>query len=140
MLEDFMKTRSRGLRDFSSDDILSALGLSRRQSAFDAAIPVGLAFVAGLAAGAGAALLLAPKSGRETRQDIANKASELSAGISTKASELSSKASELTAGISNKASELTGRATSAVNEIASEVRAALPHDATRSVGGTNRTS
>jgi hypothetical protein len=118
MLDDFMKTRSRALRDFSSDDILSALGLSRRSSPIDAAIPTALAFVAGLAAGAGVALLLAPKSGREVRQDI-----------------------------SNKASELSGRLTSSASELASDVRNALPlgdsqrgnADPSRALG-TNRTS
>jgi YtxH-like protein len=117
MLDEFIKNRSRALRDFSSDDILSALGLERRSSSLDAAIPTALAFVAGLAAGAGVALLLAPKSGRETRQDL-----------------------------SNKASELTGRLTSSASEIATDVRNALPlndsrtADASRALGGTNRTS
>jgi hypothetical protein len=125
MLDEFIKTRSRALRDFSSDDILSALGLERRSTAVEAAIPTALAFVAGLAAGAGVALLLAPKSGREVRQDISNRASELT----------------------SKASELTGRLASSANELATDVRNALPigesapknADATRSLG-TNRTS
>jgi gas vesicle protein len=130
MLDDFMKSKTRA---FSSDDILNALGLARRPTAYDSAMPVGLAFIAGLAAGAGAALLLAPKSGRETRQDLANAAAQLT-----------NKATEL----SNKATELTGRLTSAASEVASDVRAALPlgeserrnADATRTLGGTNRTS
>jgi len=119
MLDDFMKTKTRALREFSSDDILNALGLSRKPTPFDAAIPTALAFVAGVAAGAGVALLLAPKSGREVRQDL-----------------------------SNKASELTGRLTSAASEVVSDVRNALPlgeserrnADPTRTLGGTNRTS
>lgn len=119
MLDEFIKNRSRALRDFSTDDILSALGLERRSSPIDAAIPTALAFVAGLAAGAGVALLLAPKSGREVRQDI-----------------------------SNKASELSGRFTSTATELASDVKNALPlgdsagrnADPTRSLTGSNRTS
>jgi hypothetical protein len=120
MLDDFMKTKTRALRDFSSDDILSALGLARQSSPIDAVIPTALAFVAGLAAGAGVALLLAPKSGREVRQDI-----------------------------SNKASELTGRLTTSATELATDVRNALPigasergnADPSRSLSGTtNRTS
>jgi uncharacterized membrane protein YebE (DUF533 family) len=118
MLDEFMKTRARALREFSSDDVLNALGLERRHTPLDNAIPTALAFVAGLAAGAGVALLLAPKSGREVRADI-----------------------------SNKASELTGKLASTANELASEVRGALPlqdserrnADPTRTLGG-NRTS
>jgi hypothetical protein len=119
MLDEFIKSRSRALRDFSSDDILDALGLARKSTPIDAAIPTALAFVAGLAAGAGVALLLAPKSGREVRQDL-----------------------------SNKASELTNKLTSSASEIASDVRSALPlseserrnADPTRTLSGTNRTS
>jgi YtxH-like protein len=127
MLDEFVRSRTRALRDFSSDDILDALGLARKQTPFDAAIPTALAFVAGAAAGAGLALLLAPKSGREMRADI-----------------------------SNKASEMTNRLTSTASEIASDVRNALPiggdgerrntESATRAIGGgamgtgSNRTS
>jgi hypothetical protein len=119
MLDEFMKTKARALRDFSSDDILNALGLERRHTALDAAMPAALAFVAGLAAGAGVALLLAPKSGREIRADI-----------------------------SNKASELTGKLTSTANELVSDVRSALPlqtsergnADPTRTLSGSTRTS
>lgn len=97
MLENLLKTKSRALRNLSSDDILSALGLERRSTVLDNALPSGLAFVAGLAAGAGIALLLAPKSGREIREDI-----------------------------SSKASELSGRLTSAASGVADDVRQALP--------------
>jgi len=129
MLDEFMKTRARALRDFSSDDILDALGLQRRQTPLDAAMPAALAFVAGLAAGAGVALLLAPKSGREVRADISNKASELTGKLTATAS------------------ELTGKLTSTANELVSDVRGALPQssergnaDPTRSLAGGNRTS
>jgi len=132
MLEDFLKPQRRSLRDFSSDDILSALGLERRHTAIDAAIPTALAFVAGAAAGAGIALLLAPKSGRETRQDLSNKATEL------------------TNRLTSTANELTSKLTSSANELVQDVRAALPTSqeerrnaettATRALGGTNRTS
>jgi gas vesicle protein len=137
MLDEFMKTRARAMRDFSSDDILSALGLERRHTALDAAIPTTLAFLAGAAAGAGLALLLAPKSGREVRADISNKATELTGRLTSAANE-----------ISNKATELTGRLTSTANEIAGEVRNALPSSQdserrnaeARPLSGTNRTS
>lgn len=88
MLDDIIRLKARALRDLSSDDILGALGLERRSTALDSALPTGLAFVAGLAAGAGLALLLAPKSGREIRDDISSKASELTGRLSTAASEV----------------------------------------------------
>jgi hypothetical protein len=87
MWDNILKSKTRAMRDFSADDILSALGLQRQRTPFDAALPTTLAFVAGAAAGAGIALLLAPKSGREMRQDISNKASELTKSLSTTASE-----------------------------------------------------
>jgi YtxH-like protein len=97
MLDELLRAKARSLRDINSDDLLSVLGLGRRTSAFDAALPTGLAFVAGFAAGAGVALLLAPKSGREMRQDL-----------------------------SNRASELSGKLTSAASDVADQVRHALP--------------
>jgi hypothetical protein len=121
MLDEFVKQRTRAMRDFSRDDILHALGLERRSTPIETAISTGIAFIAGAAAGAGLALLLAPKSGREMRADI-----------------------------SSKASEMTNRLTSTASEIATDVRNALPigdggdrrtaDAATRALGGTNRTS
>jgi hypothetical protein len=115
MWDQILKSRARSMRDFSTDDILSALGLQRQRTAFDAALPTTLAFVAGAAAGAGIALLLAPKTGREMRQDISNKASELTKSLSSTASEL-----------------------------AEDARAALPlseeRRAERSLAGSNRSS
>lgn len=129
MLDEFIKARSRALRDFSSDDILNALGLQRSSTTMDAAIPTALAFVAGAAAGAGIALLLAPKSGREMRQDI------------------SEKATELTQKLQQTANDLTSKLQSTATELTTEVRNALPvgdnsrnaDASTRSLGST-RTS
>jgi hypothetical protein len=92
MWDKILKTNTRGFRDLSSDDILSVLGLARRTTPLESATSTGLAFVAGLAAGAGIALLLAPKSGREVRQDISNRAQELSGRIGATASELAAEA------------------------------------------------
>jgi gas vesicle protein len=54
----------------SRDDILEALGLETRGSWIGAAAT---AFGIGLAIGAAGALLLAPKSGSELRDDLANR-------------------------------------------------------------------
>jgi hypothetical protein len=122
MWDEIFKNKARAMQDFSTDDILSALGLQRQRTMYDAALPTTLAFVAGAAAGAGIALLLAPKSGREMRQDISNKATELT----------------------NKATELTKSLTSTANELAEDARSALPlseeRRAERSLSGSNRST
>jgi YtxH-like protein len=121
MWDGIFKNKARAMQDFSTDDILSALGLQRQRTMYDAALPTTLAFMAGAAAGAGIALLLAPKSGREMRQDISNKATELT----------------------NKASELTKSLTSTANELAEDVRSASLSEerrADRSLSGSNRST
>jgi hypothetical protein len=123
MLDDIFRMKARSMRGLSSDDILAALGLERRHTALDDALPTGLAFVAGLAAGAGIALLLAPKSGREMRQDLSSRASELTNRIGASANELA-----------NEARSAIGMGTSGT----AETRA--PETTQRSLAGTNRTS
>lgn len=62
----------------AAEDIIRALGLhaTRRQSGGDIMPGVAL-FGAGLLVGAGLALLLAPTSGRELREEIVDRAGEL---------------------------------------------------------------
>ena len=88
MWDEILKSKARAMQDFSTDDILSALGLQRQRTPLDVAMSTTLSFLAGAAAGATAALLLAPKTGREMRRDISNKASELTRSLSSSASEL----------------------------------------------------
>jgi hypothetical protein len=58
------------LRDFSKDDVLSALGLTSKPSTSDRLLATLTIFGVGLLVGAGAALLLAPKSGEALRSDL----------------------------------------------------------------------
>jgi YtxH-like protein len=58
------------LRDFSKDDVLSALGLTSKPSTSDRLLGALSIFGVGLLVGAGAALLLAPKSGEALRADL----------------------------------------------------------------------
>lgn len=62
----------------AAEDIIRALGLhgARRSSGNDV-IPSVALFGAGLLVGAGLALLLAPTSGRELREEIVDRAGEL---------------------------------------------------------------
>jgi len=54
----------------TNEDILENLGLQRRTSFGEAFLPGLGVFVAGVAVGAGISLLLAPKTGREMRDDL----------------------------------------------------------------------
>ena len=65
----------RGISDLEMDDVLAPLGLTRRRP--HVAESLTLLGVGALLGGA-VALLLAPSSGRETRDRIAKKANELS--------------------------------------------------------------
>jgi gas vesicle protein len=58
------------LRDFSKEDILSALGLTSKPSSSERLLGTLSIFGVGLLVGAGAALLLAPKSGDALRADL----------------------------------------------------------------------
>ncbi|MEZ4235889.1 MAG: YtxH domain-containing protein [Myxococcota bacterium] len=68
-------------RNLNANQLLHAVGLQRLQptrSAWtEAAIPAAL-FGAGVLLGAGVALMVAPKSGRELRSDITKQANQLS--------------------------------------------------------------
>jgi gas vesicle protein len=58
------------LRDLSKDDLLSALGLTSKPSTSERLLGTLTIFGVGLLVGAGAALLLAPKSGEALRADL----------------------------------------------------------------------
>jgi hypothetical protein len=58
------------LREFSKDDVLSALGLASKPTTSERLLGGLSIFGVGLLVGAGAALLLAPKSGQALRADL----------------------------------------------------------------------
>jgi hypothetical protein len=61
------------IRNFSKDDVLAALGLQTRSSALGNVFgSIGLIGL-GMIIGASAALMMAPKSGRELREDLSTK-------------------------------------------------------------------
>jgi YtxH-like protein len=63
------------MADLNAESILGALGL-QRQGSSDTLAPVVGAFVVGGLIGAGLALLLAPKSGKELRRDLGQRVDE----------------------------------------------------------------
>jgi len=88
MIQDTVRDKFDAMRALRTDDVLSALGLERRRTPFDVALPAAGMFFAGVVVGAGVALLVAPKSGRETRRELRGRASELSHRLSSSAGEL----------------------------------------------------
>jgi len=70
--------------NLSRDQMAEALGLHRQHGTGEMIVPAMAIFGAGLLVGAGLGLLLAPKSGAELRQDIADSVDDIkdkSAGI-----------------------------------------------------------
>jgi len=65
------------LRDLSKDDVLSALGLTSKPSTSERLLGTLTIFGVGLLVGAGAALLLAPKSGEALRADLGERVRNL---------------------------------------------------------------
>lgn len=60
----------KNLRGYDKDDLLELIGLQTRQTAADWILPTIGAFSVGILVGAGIGLLLAPKPGRELREDL----------------------------------------------------------------------
>jgi hypothetical protein len=58
------------IRELSKDDVLAALGLASKPTSSERLLGALGIFGVGLLVGAGAALLLAPKSGRALREDL----------------------------------------------------------------------
>lgn len=65
------------LRELDKEDILAALGLAEKPSATDRLLGTLTVFGVGLLVGAGAALLLAPKSGQELRDALGERLRKL---------------------------------------------------------------
>jgi len=72
---EFSKEFTRNLP--STEEIIRALGLHSRRSNGSELVPSVALFGAGLLVGAGLALLFAPSSGRELREEISERASDL---------------------------------------------------------------
>lgn len=81
----------------STEEIIRALGLQTRRSHGSDVVPSVALFGAGLLVGAGLALLFAPTSGRELREELGERASELkdraSSAVESAASEAHDRAS-----------------------------------------------
>jgi hypothetical protein len=61
------------LRDLDRDDLLNLIGLQTRRTTADWILPMLGIFGVGVLVGAGVGLLLAPKPGRELREDLRNR-------------------------------------------------------------------
>ena len=65
------------IRDLTKADVLAAMGLASKPSATERILGSLSIFGIGLLVGAGAALLLAPKSGEEMREDLGQRIRKL---------------------------------------------------------------
>ena len=91
------------ISDIELEDVLGTVGLSRRRTH----VPENLAFLgAGILVGGAAALLLAPMSGEETRQRLAQKADDLRGEAERKVREIREEMNGLRPRIGN-SSEVT---------------------------------
>ncbi len=72
---EFTKELARNLP--STEEIIRALGLQTRRSHASDVVPSVALFGAGLLVGAGLALLFAPTSGRELREELGERAADL---------------------------------------------------------------
>ena len=84
------------IQNFSSDDILSALGLERRRDRITGVmLPSVALFAAGALVGAAAAVLLTPKTGSALRRELTDGARELGQKLGTTANQATQAVSEL---------------------------------------------
>lgn len=65
------------IKTLDKDDILNLLGLETKPKPLDYLVPALTLFGVGMLVGAGVGLLVAPRSGRELRKDIAERISEV---------------------------------------------------------------
>ena len=103
MIQDTVKDKMDAVRGLGTNEILAALGLERRRTALDVLLPAVGVFAAGLVVGGGIALMLAPKSGKETRRQLKGKASEITHRLGESAGEL---AGEVRDAVAHKAEEV----------------------------------
>lgn len=76
------------IRDLSKDDVLAAFGLATKPSVTGQLFgSLGL-FATGLLVGAGVALLLAPKSGQDLREDLGQKLRTIRNSTTTRGDDL----------------------------------------------------
>jgi gas vesicle protein len=132
MIQDTVKDKMDVVRGLSSNDILAALGLERRRSALDVLLPAVGVFAAGAILGGGIALLLAPKSGRETRRQLKGKASELTHRLGESAGEI---AGEVRGAVAQKAEEIGIGGTSRSHENGTRAERKSEDAAHRAMGG-----
>ena len=71
------------LADVDKDDLLDLIGLEERRTSSDKLVPALALFGAGVLVGVGLGLMLAPKTGRELRQDVKQKLNKGGAATAT---------------------------------------------------------
>jgi gas vesicle protein len=110
-----VKDAAQLMRDIDSNDMLGYVGLQRKRSAFTSYVLPGIGFfAAGLAAGAGLGLLLAPSSGRELRGQLGYKFNQVKDKVSNTTQQLREQ-------IAGASSDISGTVQSGIEEVSNEV-------------------
>ncbi|HVU00714.1 MAG TPA: YtxH domain-containing protein [Polyangiaceae bacterium] len=108
MIKDTIRDGIDSARGISSDTMLAALGLERRRDFLERMAPAVGLFVAGAAVGAGVALLLAPKSGREMRRDIQGGVKKFGRAMADEATDVADQVRATISDAGNRASGSSG--------------------------------
>ena len=104
-----IQDKLRSISNVTADDMLRALGLQKRRTLLDQLIPA-IGYVAvGVIVGTSVGLLVAPKSGRETRRDISAKANKLKNELGAKAEQAYEEVRSHLPGFDSEAHKLSGR-------------------------------
>jgi hypothetical protein len=72
----------KNLKDIDKDELLRKIGLETKRSTGETLLSVLAIFGVGLVVGAGVGMLLAPKAGRELREDLRHRLQGATEGIS----------------------------------------------------------
>jgi len=83
-----MKNRIDDVRGLNRDDVLAALGLTRRRTLTEGLITAAGIFAAGAFVGTTVALMVAPKTGRDLRGELRNRANDLTHRVKRSAQEV----------------------------------------------------
>lgn len=100
------------LKSFDKNELLGLLGLQVKPNSVEYMLPALAVFGAGLVVGASLGLLFAPKTGRETRDELGRRlqqAPEAIARIPERAAELTQKAGEAVQNVKEHAREAVER-------------------------------
>src|SRR5690349_18016747 len=115
MTEDEMNLDN--IKNLSKDDLLNVLGLETRRTAVDYLVPGLTLFGVGLLVGTGVGLLVAPRTGKELREDLAKRLEDAPDAVKKLPARASDAVHRATEQIAEKASTVAERASTAAERV-----------------------